>query len=74
MPIMNLLIERAMKALRSYSAQGMNYEQAEPHLRQSYEEHHGSGKVGWDKAKHAARDAWERVERAIPGDADHDGK
>ena len=58
----------------NYSAQGMNYEQAEPHLRQSYEEHHGSGKVGWDKAKHAARDAWERVERAIPGDADHDGK
>ncbi len=58
----------------TYSGQGLTYDQAEPHLRQGYEERHGKGKLGWEKAKHASRDAWERVERALPGDADHDGK
>ena len=28
----------------------------------------------WDRAKEATRDAWHRVERAIPGDADRDGR
>jgi hypothetical protein len=32
----------------------------------------GKSKLGWDKAKLAARDAWDRVERALPGDADGD--
>jgi len=31
----------------------------------------------WDNAKHASRDAWQRlsnmVERAVPGDSDRDG-
>lgn len=53
---------------------GQTYDQAEPHLRRDYESKHAGGKLGWEKAKHATRDAWDRVERAIPGDADHDGK
>jgi hypothetical protein len=28
----------------------------------------------WDNAKGAVRDAWHRVERAIPGDFDKDGR
>ena len=28
----------------------------------------------WAKAKDATRDAWHRIERAIPGDADKDGR
>ena len=28
----------------------------------------------WDNAKGAVRDAWHRVERAVPGDADRDGR
>jgi hypothetical protein len=28
----------------------------------------------WDDAKHATRAAWHRVERAVPGDADGDGR
>jgi hypothetical protein len=32
----------------------------------------------WERAKHASRDAWTRVknaaERAMPGDADRDGR
>ena len=35
-------------------------------------------RLSWERAKHAARDAWNRVsdtvERAIPGDSDRDGK
>jgi hypothetical protein len=58
----------------SHSDRGLTYDQAEPTLRQSYEERHGGKGLAWEKAKHATRDAWDRVERAVPGDADHDGK
>jgi hypothetical protein len=38
----------------------------------------GTSKLTWENAKHAARDSWQRlsdfVERATPGDSDHDGK
>ena len=30
--------------------------------------------LGWDEAKHATKDAWHRIERRIPGDADRDGR
>lgn len=58
----------------NYYTPGMTYEQAEPNLRRDYEAKHGNGRLAWEKAKHATRDAWDRVERAMPGDADHDGK
>ena len=38
----------------------------------------GKSSLEWDRAKHATRDAWNRVsdavERAVPGDSDRDGK
>jgi hypothetical protein len=34
----------------------------------------GASRLGWDKAKLAAKDAWHGVERAMPGDADKDGR
>lgn len=34
----------------------------------------GASRLTWDKAKLAAKDAWHGVERAIPGDADKDGR
>ena len=38
----------------------------------------GRSTLDWDRAKHATRDAWDRVsdavERAVPGDSDRDGK
>ena len=38
----------------------------------------GKSKLEWDKAKLATKDAWyrlsDRVERAVPGDSDRDGK
>lgn len=33
-----------------------------------------NSKLGWDEAKDAVRDGWHRVERAVPGDADRDGR
>jgi hypothetical protein len=57
-----------------YVGTGRTYEQVEPELRQDYERNYGSGRLSWEKAQHATRDAWNRVERAIPGDADRDGR
>ena len=34
----------------------------------------GDSRLTWDRAKLAAKDAWHGVERAIPGDADKDGR
>jgi hypothetical protein len=46
----------------TYSQQGMSYQDAEPHLRQRYEQDYGSSRLHWDKARHASQDAWYRIE------------
>ena len=53
---------------------GRPYSEVEPELQREYERQHGSSGLAWEKAKHATRDAWHRVERTIPGDADRDGR
>ncbi len=59
--------------------QGKRYEEIEHDLKRDYET--GSNEIGsnqarlaWDDARHATRAAWDRLERAVPGDADRDGK
>ena len=54
--------------------QGRKYDEVEPDLQRNWETSRGQSRLGWDKAKHATRDAWHRVERAMPGDADRDGR
>ncbi|MEO6155636.1 MAG: hypothetical protein ABIP16_07910 [Thermomonas sp.] len=34
----------------------------------------GESRMTWEHAKHAVKDAWHGVERALPGDADGDGR
>lgn len=51
-----------------YAASGRTFDDAEPNLRQDYETRHGGAGMAWEKAKHAAKDAWHRVENAAPGD------
>jgi hypothetical protein len=34
----------------------------------------GNSRLSWDQAKSASRAAWHKVERAIPGDFDRDGR
>ncbi|QGW65144.1 hypothetical protein GOY17_09615 [Lysobacter soli] len=46
----------------------------ENELGQGWDKVKGTSRLGWDKAKHATRDAWHGVERALPGDADGDGR
>lgn len=57
-----------------HGAAGKKFDEVESHIQQSYEAAKGKSRVGWGKAKHATRGAWERVERAVPGDSAHDGK
>ena len=58
--------------------EGRSFEQAEPELMREWDRAKGTSKLTWENAKHATRDAWQRlsdfVERATPGDSDHDGK
>ena len=42
-------------------------------LQRDYDKSKGNSNLTCDKAKHATRDSWNRVETALPGDADGDG-
>ena len=53
---------------------GSSFDDVESDLGREWERVKGKSALGWDRAREAARDAWHRVERAIPGDADHDGR
>lgn len=57
---------------------GLSFEAAEPDLSRAWERVRGNSSLDWGRAKHATRDAWQRLsdtaERALPGDADRDGK
>lgn len=53
---------------------GQRFDDVENELASDYESQRGRSKFGWDRARDAARSAWERLERALPGDSDHDGR
>lgn len=54
--------------------EGRTFEDADSELGTGWDRNKGNSNLEWDKAKHATKDAWHRVERAIPGDADRDGR
>jgi len=49
------------------------FDDVERDLERGWNNVKGESKLTWEKAKLATRDAWHRVERALPGDADNDG-
>ena len=51
---------------------GRRFDEVEPELAQGWSK--TKSNLTWDRAKHATRDAWDRVERALPGDANGNGK
>lgn len=57
---------------------GRAYDDVEADLERGWDRARGTSRLEWDRAKHATRDSWERLadtaERALPGDADRDGK
>jgi hypothetical protein len=57
-----------------YRSTGKSFNEIEDDLQRDYETNRGKSNVTWEKAKHATRDAWDRVERAVPGDIDKDGR
>jgi hypothetical protein len=44
---------------------GRSYDDVEVELRSDYEKTHGETAIGWDKAKHAVRDAWDRASSTV---------
>jgi len=49
-------------------------ESLETELGRGWEQNRGGSRLDWDRARHAVRVAWHKVERALPGDADGDGR
>ena len=63
----------------SYSRyKGRKFDEVESDLSRDWANARGKSSLEWQNAKHATRDAWDRlsntVERAIPGDSDRDGR
>lgn len=50
------------------------WEDAEPDLQTDWDAYRGDSRLTWEEAREAARASWHRVERAVPGDADADGR
>ena len=46
----------------------------ESELERGWDKAKGTSRMAWSDAKGAVRDAWHGVERALPGDADRDGR
>ena len=57
---------------------GRTYNDVESELRSDWEGTKGTSRLAWEDAKHATHDSWQRlsdtIERAMPGDADNDGR
>ena len=53
---------------------GLAFEEVEPDLGRTWDRTRNRSRLNWESAKQATRDAWDRVERAMPGDADGDGR
>ncbi len=50
------------------------FDAAAPDLERNWDKARKNSRLGWGEAKDAVRDGWHRVEKAIPGDADGDGR
>jgi uncharacterized protein (TIGR02271 family) len=44
-----------------YGSQARSFDEVEPSLQQEYTQNWGQSSLGWDKARHAARAAWEKL-------------
>jgi hypothetical protein len=53
---------------------GRKYDQVENELSNDWDNIKGKSRLMWDDARSAVRAGWHRVERALPGDADGDGR
>jgi phage tail tape-measure protein len=50
------------------------FDEAANDLEAGWDSAKSNSRLAWGEAKEAVRDGWHRVERAVPGDADRDGR
>ena len=55
---------------------GSRFEDVETDLQRNWDQTRAqsNSQLEWNDAKHAVRDGWHHIERAMPGDADRDGR
>ena len=53
---------------------GRAFNEVESDLERNWEATKGNSRLAWNEAKSAVRDGWHYIERALPGDADGDGR
>lgn len=53
---------------------GRTYDEVEPTLAREWDAIKGKSRLTWEEAKASTRAAWHRIERALPGDFDGDGR
>ena len=53
---------------------GKRFEDVENDLEHGWEKAKGKSRLAWADAKHAIKEGWNKLERALPGDADRDGR
>jgi hypothetical protein len=51
---------------------GQSFEEVEPHLQRDWDSRRGDSRLGWNEAKHATRDAFNRTRDAVAGAATGD--
>ena len=50
------------------------FDEAADDLQRGWDTAKRNSRLAWEEAKDAIRDGWHHVERAVPGDADEDGR
>jgi hypothetical protein len=53
---------------------GRRFEEVETDLQRDWDRYDSRGNRTWERSKSAVRDAWHKIERALPGDFDKDGR
>ena len=53
---------------------GQRFEDVEPQLERNWASTRNDSRLEWNEAKGAVKDGWHHIERAMPGDADRDGR
>ena len=54
--------------------QGKKFEDIESELERNWDTTRADSRLAWNEARGAVRDGWHHIERAMPGDADRDGR
>jgi len=54
--------------------QGQRFEDVENDLERGWDTTKANSRLAWSEARGAVRDGWHHIERAMPGDADGDGR